>query len=287
MIERLKVIVIDGHEDSCKSLKYFIETHYSNFKYAGDAGSIEDAYTLIKEVSPQIAFMDLSLDGGTGAELISRLLSENKLNFELIFITDNDPGSISDLINFTALDYIKKPIENDEAKSKLQNAVSRAVLNVDKRIFREQIRLMVDLFSKKSASNTNKRIALNLIRGFIQFVNINDMVLLKTDDNITRISINDGRILSSVNNLAFYSKILSQEMGFIRINQSTMVNTIYIDKFNPSEKIVLLTNGESIECSRRGAKVFRDYLDNHENRNSMEEEGGFQELLDKFTGLFK
>lgn len=287
MNEKLKVIVIDGHVNSCKSLKFFIETHFSNFEYAGDAGSLEAAYTLIKEVSPQIAFMDLSLDGGTSAELISRLLSENKLNFEIIFITDNDPGSISNLINFTALDYIKKPIENDEAKNKLQNAISRAVLNVDKRIFREQIRLMVDLFSKNTASNTNKRIALNLIRGFIQFVNINDMVLLKTDDNITRITINDGRILSSVNNLAFFSKILLQEMGFIRISQSTMVNTIYIDKFSPSEKIVLLTNGESIECSRRGAKVFRDFLDNQENRNSMEEEGGFRELLDKFTGLFK
>lgn len=166
MSEKLKVIIIDRDDNSCKSLEHFIKTHFSNLEYAGEACSLDSAYKLIQKVSPQIALMDLNLNGGTSAELISRLLKENSLNFEIIFVTDNDADSLSNLINFTALDCIKKPIENDEAKNKLQNALSKASLNVDKRIFKEQIRIFVDLVSK-TTTNTNKRIALNLLRGFI------------------------------------------------------------------------------------------------------------------------
>ncbi|MGB3227104.1 MAG: LytTR family transcriptional regulator DNA-binding domain-containing protein [Saprospiraceae bacterium] len=288
MSDKLKLVVLDSNEDTRKAIKSFVQVNFPAIDYAGEADSTKSAYSIINTVTPQIVLMEVQLNGESSSEFLSKLLNENKLNFELIFLTSPDSDSMSNAIEFTALDSISKPLDNNDAKSKLQNALTRASLIIDKRLFKEQIRLFVDLFSKNTANNNNnKRIALHLLRGFIQFVNINDIVLLKTDDNITRISLNDGRVLSSVNNLAFYSKLLTLEMGFIRISQSTMVNNQYIDKFNPSEKIIILTNGDSIDCSRRGAKLFRDYLDNNQNQNDMQQEGGFQALMDKFTSIFR
>lgn len=66
-----------------------------------------------------------------------------------------------------------------------------------------------------------------------------------------------------------------------------IVNTTYIDKFNPSEKMIILTNGESIDCSRRGGKIFKDYLDIQESQAGIQAEGGLQTILDKFTSFFK
>lgn len=289
MSDKLKLVVLDSNEDTRKAIKSFVQVNFPAIDYAGEADSTKSAYSIINTVTPQIVLMEVQLNGESSSEFLSKLLNENKLNFELIFLTSPDSDSMSNAIEFTALDSISKPLDTNDAKSKLQNALTRASLIIDKRLFKEQIRLFVDLFSKNTANNNNnnKRIALHLLRGFIQFVNINDIVLLKTDDNITRISLNDGRVLSSVNNLAFYSKLLTLEMGFIRISQSTMVNNQYIDKFNPSEKIIILTNGDSIDCSRRGAKLFRDYLDNNQNQNDMQQEGGFQALMDKFTSIFR
>lgn len=72
-MSRKKIVIIDDEEDLCHLMKtYFLELNHDVFL----ANTLGTGLSLIKEVSPDVVFIDNNLPDGLGWEKMSYLLEE-------------------------------------------------------------------------------------------------------------------------------------------------------------------------------------------------------------------
>ena len=73
MMSRKKIVIIDDEEDLCHLMKrYFLELDHEVFL----ANTLGSGLSLIREVSPDVVFIDNNLPDGLGWEKMSYLLKE-------------------------------------------------------------------------------------------------------------------------------------------------------------------------------------------------------------------
>ena len=105
-------IIIDDELKSVNYLRGLIETHLPEIELKGVAHNLEDGIALINKVQPKIVFLDIELHSTTGFNLLSQL---EKINFLVIFTTAHEQYALK-AIKFAALDFLLKPIDQDELK---------------------------------------------------------------------------------------------------------------------------------------------------------------------------
>lgn len=81
----------------------------------GTAENASDTIALIREQSPDLAFLDIELPDMKGIELAEKL-REIKPDIEIVFITAHQEYSL-DAFKLYASDYILKPIDEERVKS--------------------------------------------------------------------------------------------------------------------------------------------------------------------------
>lgn len=81
----------------------------------GTAENTSDTIALIREQSPDLAFLDIELPDMKGIELAEKL-REIKPDIEIVFITAHQEYSL-DAFKLYASDYILKPIDEERVKS--------------------------------------------------------------------------------------------------------------------------------------------------------------------------
>lgn len=276
-----KLAIIEDIEETQQMLVSFVETNFNDVKVVGCADSVDSAYVLIQREEPHIVLMDIQIFGGSSLDVLDALLKAGEINFEVIFITAFGAEYATKALQYSAIEFIHKPLDHNEAKNKLEAAIYKARRNSDKKLYNEQLKVLIQYFTSNHLENSN-RIALHLLKGMIQFVELKNIVMLQTDDNTTIVSLSDGKKLVSVKQLAYFGNLLGTDIGFFRISQSIILNTLYIEKFNPSDKYVTLTNGEKVNSSRRGSKSFKDYIEESKNLHHLKnKEGLISNLLSR------
>ncbi|MEP3969628.1 MAG: response regulator, partial [Nonlabens sp.] len=117
----LKLITID---DEKYVRDFLIEEINKNFQniidVRGQAASIKDGLALINRIKPDIVLLDIELEDGVSFDILKRL---EKIDFEIIFITGFDNKAIQ-AIKLGALDYLLKPIDEEELEEALNKAIS-------------------------------------------------------------------------------------------------------------------------------------------------------------------
>ncbi len=258
-----RLLIIEDVVETMEMIKSFVSTQFPEIEIVGTADSVDGGLELIRRESPDIALFDIQIIGGTTLDILEQLLSEGEISFEVIFITAFGAEYATKALQYSALEFIHKPLDHSEAKVKLESAIHKARRNTDRKLYNEQLKLLIQFFTN-SSNEKNNRIALHLLKGIIQFVDLEQIVIIQSDESTSRISLSDGKTLISSKPIAYYNTLLTSDIGFFRISQSIIINTIFIEKFNSSEKYITLTNGEKIVASRRGGKAFKDFIDQSE-----------------------
>src|SRR6185295_13168942 len=119
-IKMKTAIIIEDELNARLLLKRYSEK-YCEIKVVGEAESVNDGAQLILEKKPDMIFLDISLPGQNGFELI-RLLQP--ISFEVIFVTAFDQYAIQ-AIKMSAVDYLLKPIDISELRIAVQKAIER------------------------------------------------------------------------------------------------------------------------------------------------------------------
>lgn len=247
-----KAIIVDDENRSVETMKIILQQFCSNeVTVVGTANSIQEAYTLIHAVSPDIVFLDVEMPHGSGFDLLERI---PKPNFEIIFTTGFDRYAVT-AIKFSALDYLLKPINIEEVKE--------AVLKAKKRIEGRQTqnnleRLINNLRYPKDKTN---KIPISVVNGF-QFVSVNTIVYCEADDDYTYIHLTENQKLIVSKNIKEFEDILSN-YDFFRIHHSFLVNRDYIKRYVKGEGGTILTEqGNELPVSRRRKQEFIEWLNN-------------------------
>ncbi len=239
----IKAVIIDDIPEAITVLSADIATYCSNIEIIGSANGVVSGAKLIKELNPELVFLDIQMPDGSGFDLLEIL---GETNFKLIFTTASDEFAIK-AFKFSAIDYLLKPIDPDDliaAVQKIENQVTPTA----------RLDLLKDNLEKP------KKIALNTVDK-IHIVDIEDIIRLESNINYTKFYFKNGTKLLVTKTLKEFDKLLA-EHNFIRVHQSHLIGTNQIKAFLKQSGEVLLKDDTKIPVSTRKKTVLMEMISN-------------------------
>lgn len=247
----LRAIVIDDIERIRKENIAIIKASCPNVSVIGEAGSVESGIMLIKQVSPDLVFLDVEMPDGTGFDLLHKI---KPINFKVIFITGYEDFAIR-AFRFSAIDYLLKPL----VAADLVDAVKKAEEAMGKDVFDLKLN---NLFSNLERPKNLQKLLLKTADK-IYSVNIQDIVNCESDKNYTTFHfINAPKLIVSTN-LKEYETLLVP-YDFFRTHKSHLINMAYFDHFIKAEggNRIVMKNKLTIPLSVRKKEEFLVLLEN-------------------------
>ena len=225
----LQLVTIDDEQYIKDFLIEEIELNFGDYiEIAGQASSVKEGLKLIKEVQPDIVLLDIELQDGVSFDILKRL---EKIDFEIIFVTGFDNKAIQ-AIKLGALDYLLKPIDEEELEEALNKAISNR---------KEKKRNSTQESTEVAAQfyNTEKKEHIVLkTSDTVHLVKLDRLMYCKSEGNYTTFYL-DGQSSILISRPLKYAVELLPELNFVRCQQSYIINTKYVTKFLKSGTIIL------------------------------------------------
>ena len=158
----IKAVIIENDPDSLQLLTGLICDYLPQVQLAGIATNVTEGKKLIEKVCPDLLFLDIELNDGTGFDLLNEL---REANFEIIFTSGHAEKAI-DAFKYRAIHFLTKPIHPKD----LIEAVSRVEVSTDN--YEASTGDLSELVNKL---NFKKRIAVPITDG-IKYIPIEDIV---------------------------------------------------------------------------------------------------------------
>jgi two-component system LytT family response regulator len=234
----IKAIIIDDIEQARITLKKDLQVYTPDITVIGEASGVVEGAKLLKILVPDILFLDIQMQDGSGFDLLDIL---KDIPFKIIFITASDAHAIK-AFRYAAIDYLLKPVDPDELVAAVDKFRNQK-LNEN-----EKYKLLNE--SLKNNRKQHERLALHT-QDKIHIVNISDIIRCESNVNYTEFSFNTSKKLLVTKTLKDFEDLLSDQ-GFFRVHQSHLVNTKYIKEFVKTEGGYLLMNdGSNVPVSTR------------------------------------
>lgn len=125
----LRAILADDEAIIVKGLKKLIDWEKMGIRIVGEAGDGEEALALILEKKPDLAVSDIAMPKLNGLDMLNRL-NELGIGTKVIFVSGYQEFSYAKkAVTYGAVDYILKPVEQEE----LEQAIKKAVSQIDEK----------------------------------------------------------------------------------------------------------------------------------------------------------
>lgn len=241
----LRAVIVEDEKHSRESLKNLLEEFCLNIEIVGLAESVEEAVSTIAKLKPDVVFLDIELQTGTGFDVINRL---NNIQFDVIFTTAFDQYAIK-AVKFSSLDYLLKPIDLEE----LQNAVEKAKKKKNQDVYKKQLEtLMLNLKQRKPTLN---KICLATSDGF-EFIEVNNILYCKAEGSYTKFILKNKETILVSKHLKEYENLLL-EQDFMRVHNSFLINLKEVKKYIKSDGgYIIMNNNDSVSISRSKKEDF-------------------------------
>lgn len=234
----IKAIIIDDIEQARITFRKDLEVYAKDIEVIGEASGVVEGAKLLKHLQPDILFLDIQMQDGSGFDLLDLLPD---IPFKIIFITASDAHAIK-AFRYAAIDYLLKPVDPDELMSSLEK------YRKHKTNENEKYRLLND--SLKNHSKPNERLALHS-QDKIHIVNIADIVRCESSVNYTEFYFTDRKKMVVSKTLKEFEDLLS-DSHFYRVHQSHLVNTRFIREFVKTEGgHLIMQDGTMVPVSTR------------------------------------
>lgn len=119
----IRILILDDEKDICKfSKELFIKRGFD--AYAALTGKA--AINLIKKVKPDIAILDIYLQGEIDGMAVLKFIKENQPGCFCVMVTKEDDKKIAQqALDLGAFDYLTKPLTVKEIDAVLQRIVGK------------------------------------------------------------------------------------------------------------------------------------------------------------------
>jgi two-component system LytT family response regulator len=245
-MKSFKTLIIEDERLAREELKLLLKD-YLEIEIVDEAKNGEEGLQKIKEHKPDLLFLDVSMPGMTGFEMLKHLEEIPRV----IFVTAYDEYALK-AFEVNALDYILKPVDPD----RLKEAIAKLSAPED------------DFVSNQAESlgRKNRQLTLN-DRVFIKdgekcwFIELSKVRMLESEGNYVKVYFDNFKplILRSLNS---FEDRLDPEY-FFRANRKFIINLNWVSNienwFNGGLQVEL-REGEKVEISRRQAIRFKELL---------------------------
>jgi len=127
--KQIDILLVDDHPIVRKGLRMLIDTQ-ANMKVIGEAGSVDEAFAITKEKSPDLIILDLTLPGQNGVKLLKRIREKFSQIKILILTIHDDEEYIRKALATGANGYLLKKAADEELIMGIK-AVMRGEMVVD------------------------------------------------------------------------------------------------------------------------------------------------------------
>ena len=249
----IKAILIDDDKNLREGMKGLLSRFAPTIKIIGEADSVASGIEVMNRLEPQIVFLDIQLNDGTGFDILEKLAEQNKtINSNVVFITAHEQYAIK-AFRFSALDFLLKPVDPEE----LQKVIVKIETVLENKNDYSHIDLLLENI-RKNVDNF-KRIALSTSDG-IHLFDISDIIRCESTDNYTKFYIRNNKPVLISKTLKEYEELL-KEHNFERIHQSHLINLNYLKSYIKKDGgYVVLKDESRLPISQRKRERLQEIL---------------------------
>jgi len=240
----IRAIAIDDEKDALEILEHIIKRNCPEVELVALCNSPIEGLEKIKELKPDLLFLDIEMPQLNGFDLLDRL---GKYDFDVVFTTAYNQFAMRAL-KVCAIDYLLKPIDIDELKIAVQKSDGKK-----SRVSNQQLEMLMSYF--KPERPKNRRIALTVSDHLI-FVETTDIIYCESDSNYTIFFLTNGEKVMISKTLKDVEEIL-EGSDFFRVHASYLINMKHVNKFTRGDGgYIVMSNNQHITVSRKKKDVF-------------------------------
>jgi two-component system LytT family response regulator len=241
-VKAIKTIIIDDERLAREELKLLL-AEFIEIDIIDEAQNGQEGIEKIKQHKPDLIFLDVSMPGMTGFEMLKQVDDVP----QVIFITAYDEHALK-AFELQAIDYILKPIDPERLNQAIKKVQSEHA-EIDDFDFTARANKLLEPNDKVFIKDGEK----------CWFIELNRIRMLESDGNYVKVYFDQFRpmVLRSLNN--FETRLNPEH--FFRANRKFMINLNHVIAietwFNGGLKVEL-SKGEKVEISRRQAIRFKE-----------------------------
>jgi len=216
-----------------KKLEKFVE-----IEVVGEASGIDTGINAIKELNPDLLFLDIQLTDGSGFDLLEKIAYNGKV----IFVTAYDKYAIR-AFEINAIDYLLKPV----SQNRLKEAIKRLNDSEEKLKHDKPVKLEYD-----------DRIMI-MVRNMMHFIKLDGIICINASRDYTYLFTSDGKKFLSLKSMHNWEQSLP-EKDFARIHRSWIINFNFVSitqKSGSSGTVQIIGMTEPLEISRRYLQILK------------------------------
>lgn len=234
----LRAIIVDDEESARETLTLMLQKFCPQVQVIAEAGTIVRAVGLIRDLRPELVFLDIHLPTGTGFDVLEQLTA---FPFHIVFTTAYNQYALK-AIKFSALDYLLKPIHPEE----LQKAVQQAVQRQNQTLVQDQFKHFVNQLQTPQKPS---KIVIPTTDGFA-ILPVETIIRCEGEKNYTIFYLDDHSKIVVSKTLKEYEDLL-QEHDFLRIFKSHLINLAHVRRYIKGRGgEVVMSDGKQLPVSR-------------------------------------
>lgn len=233
-----KGIIIDDMKLARVNLRQDIEDYCPEIIIMGEADGVLSGAKLIRDIQPDIIFLDIEMNDGNGFDLLDII---PEVNSKVIFVTASNEFAIK-AFQYAAVDYLLKPADTELLKLAVKKVMSQQTPILD------QLALVKNQINNQNAIPS--KLVLHTAEE-IKVASLEEIIRCESMGNYTQFFFSDESKLLVTKTLKEYDELLGSR-GFLRTHQSHLVNAEYIRSYIKADGgYILMKNEHRIPVSVR------------------------------------
>jgi two-component system, LytTR family, response regulator len=265
----IRAFIIDDELHARKGIRARLQ-EYTGVEIVGECSTGKDAVEKIRQVRPDLIFLDIQMPAMNGFEVLQSLHIQPMP--AVIFVTAYDKYAIK-AFEFHAFDYLLKPYSDERFKDAMKNVIDE-ISRRNMEFYTTKLKMLIGDYQSMVALDSQTR-STDSSQGASKYLN---RLMIKTVNNISMLSVNDILWIEAADDFVYihtkekkhlYTETLSsfeQQLDptkFARIHRSAIVHIDMIQYLHPvshGDFDIQLKNGAKLRLSRKFRKHFQDLL---------------------------
>lgn len=253
----ISALIVDDEQPARDELAYLLR-NFPEVHIVGQGKNGVEAVSLVRELNPDLVFLDVQMPGLDGFGVIKRLLDRNTRLPYFVFVTAYDHYAVR-AFEVNAVDYLLKPIERNRLEKALQRV--RGMVEASEAAFQKLDRL-VHMIEERPAAQSSKLVVKSGNR--MVLVDSSDIIYATIEDGVIRIVTKDLDGQSNFRTVEELQGNLDPNV-FWRVHRSYLVNINRIKEvvpwFKSSYQLKMQDRHETeIPVSRAQTRKLRELL---------------------------
>lgn len=251
-MNRLITVIIDDEQDAVDFISSIITEYCPGLEVKGKANNVKTGIETIKDIKPDLVFLDVEMPNGTGFDLLTHFPDKT---FDVIFITAFNHYAIK-AIKFSAVDYILKPININEFIESVEKVINKRKNNP--LAGKENIEALLENIRTTHPT----RLVIPTSDGR-EYLNPQDIIRIEADRSYSWFFLTGKRKILVSKHLKEFQDLLS-DRNFFRPHNSHLINLDYVKKYVRLDGgYIEMSDGSQVPVARNRKDLFIAHMERY------------------------